>query len=189
MKNIQQLTFILMKTFDLNIKNRIRIHINIIMFFNVFCKTQLILIFDIHKFLLCLRIICIFFKAFDKRKIRDPFICSNLFCNPGSKKRITVKKESSLCDSVCLIIELLRHHFIEIFKLTLFQDFCMKTCNTIDGKSCYNSHICHSYLTFIKHRHVANLAVVVRITFFNLNEESTIDFLNDLINSWEQTHK
>ena len=72
MKDIQQLTFVLMKTFYLYIKDGIRININSIVLFDIFCKTYFILVFDLKKLLLYFFIICIRRKFPDLGKVCDP---------------------------------------------------------------------------------------------------------------------
>ena len=47
MKNVHKLAFVLMQTFYLYIKDRTRIYFNSVVFFDIRCKTQLVLIFDI----------------------------------------------------------------------------------------------------------------------------------------------
>ena len=56
-QNIQQLTLIFVKSLDLHIKDGRRIHIDSIIFFDIFCKAYLVLIFDLHKFFSCALII------------------------------------------------------------------------------------------------------------------------------------
>ena len=38
-----------------------------------------------------------------------------MLCDPVCKEWICVEQETSLSDTVCLVIEFLRHHFIEVF--------------------------------------------------------------------------
>ena len=87
MKDIQQLTFVLMKTFYLYIKDGIRININSIVLFDIFCKTYFILVFDLKKLLLYFFIICIRRKFPDLGKVCDPAF-SHMCCHPVSQKRV-----------------------------------------------------------------------------------------------------
>ena len=64
MKNIKKLSLIFMKSLNLDIKNRIRVNINSIMLFYIFCKANLIFILNLHKLLLAFCIINIYFKLF-----------------------------------------------------------------------------------------------------------------------------
>ena len=100
-----------------------------------------------------------------------------------------MKQETSLSDTVCLVVELLRHHLIEIMQFSFFQNLCMQSGYTIDREACNDRHIRHTYLTFIENRHIADLIILVRILLFNLDQETTVNFFHDLINSRQQTHK
>ena len=64
MQNVHQLTFVLMQTFYLYIKDRARIYFDTIVLLDVFCQTQFVLIFNLHEFLLCFQIIYIYSKFF-----------------------------------------------------------------------------------------------------------------------------
>ena len=69
MQNVHQLTLVLMETFYLYIEDGSRIYIDAVVLFDVFCQTNLVLILDVHKFLLRLRIVHINFHLVDLRKI------------------------------------------------------------------------------------------------------------------------
>ena len=114
MKNVHKLAFVLMQTFYLNIKNGVRIYINAVMLFDVFCQANFIFVFNLHKFLLCLCIICKLSDLFDLRKVSNPAI-SGILSYPVSQKRISMKQETTLCNTVRLIVELLRSHLVEVF--------------------------------------------------------------------------
>lgn len=49
-----------------------------------------------------------------QQQICNP-VWSDVVCNPCSKILISMKKETSLGDTVCLVVKFLRHHLIEIF--------------------------------------------------------------------------
>ena len=108
-----------MKPFYLYIKDGVGIHVDSVVFFNVFGETQLVLVFDLHKFLLSLGIIHVFFKARDPGQIGYPAVAAQLFGDPVSQKRIAVKEETPLGDAVGLVVELLRHHLIEMLQFLI----------------------------------------------------------------------
>ena len=114
MKNIHQLALVLVKTLYLNVEDGTRVHIDSVVFLNVFCQANLVLVLDVHKLLLALRIIRIDRKAVNMRQIGNPLI-PDLSRHPLSQQRIAVKQEPSLGYSVCLVVELLRHHLVEVF--------------------------------------------------------------------------
>ena len=89
MQNVEQLTFVFMQTFYLHIKDRTWIYFDTIMLFDIFCKTQFILVFDIYELLLCFLISCINRQLFNMGKICDPVI-SDMLTYPVCKQWITM---------------------------------------------------------------------------------------------------
>ena len=130
MQDIKQLSLIFMKSLNLNIKYRIRINIYSIILLDVFSKTKFILVLNIHKLLLILLIVHKCFQFAYLFEVRNPFF-TYLGIKPLCKKRITMSKESSLSNTICLIVELLWIHFIEILQFSLLKNLGMKSCNTI----------------------------------------------------------
>ena len=118
MKDVKKLSLVLMKSLNLYIKDRTRIYIDTVVLLNVLGKTYLVLVLNIHEFLLSLLIISINLKLVNLRKVCNPVI-TNMSCYPVSKKRVTVKKESSLCNTISLVVELIREHLIEVFKFLI----------------------------------------------------------------------
>ena len=103
-----------MKSLNLYIEDRTRIYIDTVVLSDVFCQTQFVLVFDVHELLLCFFIIHINFQFGDLSQICDPFI-TDMLGYPVCQQRVCMKQETSLCDTVCLVVEFLRHHLIEVF--------------------------------------------------------------------------
>ena len=114
MQNIQKLSLVLMKSLNLYIKDGTRIYFDAIVLFNIFCQAYLILVFNVHKFLLTFFVIYIDRQFINLGKVCNPVI-PDLICNPGCQFWISMKQESSLGDAICFVVELLRHHLVEIF--------------------------------------------------------------------------
>ena len=186
MKDIQKLTFVLMKSLNLNIKDRTRIYLYSIMFQNIFCQTYFVLIFDVHEFLLSFFIININFQFTDLRQICDPFR-SDMISYPVCKKLISMKKETSLSNTVCFVVEFLRHHFIEIFQFLFFQDLSMKSCNTVYRIACNDCKVSHLNLSIIENSHVFDLVVISRIFRLNIKNKTTVDLFDDLVYTRKQS--
>ena len=102
-----------METLYLHIKHGSGIHINAVMLFNISCKAHLVLVFNVHELLPAPGVFCIDCQAVNMRQIGDP-VAADLFRNPISQKRISMKKEPSLGDAVGLVVEFFRHHLIEV---------------------------------------------------------------------------
>ena len=84
-----------MQSLNLYIKDRIRIDFDTIVLLDIFCQTDLILLFDLQKFLLCFRIGCIFCQILDLRKTCDP-VFSDMLCYPVCKQWISMCKENKI---------------------------------------------------------------------------------------------
>ena len=188
MQNVHQLTFVFMETFYLYIKDRIRIYFNTIVLQNVFCKTYFILVFDIHEFLLCFLIICINFQFGKLFKVCNPFI-SDMIGDPVCQKRVCMKQETSLCNTVCLIVEFLRIHFVEISQFLFLQDICMESCNTVHRVTACDCQMGHLNLSIIDDRHLADFFLISRIFCRDFSNKSAVDFFNNLIYTRKQFGK
>ena len=103
-----------MKPFHLDVEDGSRIHVDSIVLLDILCQAQLIMILDVHKLLLAFLIVRVDFQFSNLRQVCDP-LASNLICHPGGQLRISVKQETSLGNAVGLVVELLRHHLVEIF--------------------------------------------------------------------------
>ena len=113
-KDVHKLAFVLMKSLNLYVKDGVRIYFDSVVLQNVLSKTYFVTVFDVHEFLLCLLVICINFQFCKFWKVGNPAI-TNMLCNPVCQKWVSVKQETSLGNTVGLIVEFFRIHFIEIF--------------------------------------------------------------------------
>ena len=137
------------------------------MFQNVLCQTYFILILDLHKLLLRLLVVRINLQLGKPWKIRDPLI-PDMFRHPVRKKRIPVEQETPLGNPVGLVVKLLGHHFIEILKFLLFQDFRVEPCNTVYGITGSDRKVGHLHLPVINDRHFTDLLLISGIQFLYL---------------------
>ena len=175
-----------MQSLYLHVKNRIRINVNTIVLFNIFCKTHLVLALNLHKILLCRRAVSVLRNPLNHRKVHNP-ILANLIGNPVRKQRICMKKETSLRNAVCLIIELRREHLVEVLQLLVFQDFRMKPCHTVYTVSCNNCQMRHLHLTVGYNCHFLNLVSRLMVSVYNIEQETAVNLFNNLINSRKQS--
>ena len=107
-----------MQTLYLYVEDGLRVNNDTVVLLNVLRQTQLVLILDLHKFLLRLCVTCKLLQLCDLGQIRDPAVPS-LGGHPFSQQRIAVQQESSLGNTVCLVVEALREHLVEILQLLL----------------------------------------------------------------------
>ncbi len=190
MQDIEKLSLILMQPLDLYIEDRARIDLHSVVFLDILGQTHLILIFDSHELLSGLLIISGRTYLADTAKIRYPFF-SDPLSHPVGKQRIGMQKESSLCDTISLVIKLLREHLIEVLKLLILKYLGMKPCHTVDGISGHNSKMCHLDLSVIYDSHLADLLIrktcLTRIFLLYLYYETSVDLLHYLIDTGQKS--
>ena len=186
MKNVHELSLVLVQSLDLHVKDGIRVYGHIVVLFDIFCQTHLVLALDLHELFLCHRIIDILHQPFDHRKVYNP-VLSYLLSHPVREQRIAVKQETSLCDAVCLVVELLREHLVKVSELLILENLCVKSCHavyTVSGNDC---HVCHLNLTICNDCHLLNLVSRFWISVDNIHQEPAVDLLHDLIDSGKQS--
>ena len=171
MKDVHQLSLILMKPLHLHVKDGSGIYFNAVVLFDVFCQTEFILIFDIHKLLLRFFVVRVNLHLADLGKIRDPLV-SDMVGNPVGQKRIAVKQESSLGNPVRLVVELPGHHLIEVFQFLLFQNLRVESRDAVYRITGCNRQVRHFYLSVIDDGHLAHFLLISGI--FLLDTQSGI---------------
>ena len=97
-KKIIKLTFVLMKSLNLDIEDRVRVNLNTIVLQDIFCKTLFVLELDGHELLKSLLIVCVNLKLGKLGKICDP-VRSDLVCYPVSQKRVSMSTNVSFLTS------------------------------------------------------------------------------------------
>ena len=108
-----------METLYLYVKDGSRIHFDAVVLQDIFCQTLFISIFNVHELFQGLFVICPLFQSGHQGQVCRPVLGSDLLCYPLSQKRIAVHQEPSLGNTIGLVIKLLRHHLVEIFKLLI----------------------------------------------------------------------
>ena len=119
-KRIQLLPLILMETFYLDIKNRIRADLNLLCIFQICAQCFFVFVFDLQKLFKNVFVIFVLQQFFQFGSILLVALSDGLiqeFC----QKRITVKKPAPECNTVCLVIELLRINLIKIIQLRVLS--------------------------------------------------------------------
>ena len=185
MENIQQLALILVETLYLYVKDRSRVHGDSVMLLDIFCQAYLVLVLDIHEFLLSLLIVRVDFQFGNLRQICDPLI-SDMGCHPVSQQRISMKQETALCNSVGLVVKFFRHHLIEILQLLMLENLGMQSCHAVYGIACSDSQMSHLYLAVIDNRHLADFFLIARVFLLDLDHKAAVDLFDDLIYTGKQ---
>ena len=182
-QDIQELSLVLMQTLDLNVEDRVRIDIHAVMLVDIVRKALLVAQLNAHELLLRLLVVDEETKLRNLGEICDPLL-ADLVGDPGSKLRIAVEQESSLCDTIRLIAEFLRHHVIEILQNVLLKDLRVKRCNAVDRMAADDREIRHADLTVIDDAHIFELFTpAVRIFLAHFIFKAAVDLLRDLVDT------
>ena len=185
-KDIEQLSLVLVKPLDLHVKYGIRINRDAIMLLDIFCQTHFVLALDLHKFFLRCRIVRIFCDAVDHRQIHDP-VLAHLLCHPVCKQRVGMKQETPLCDTVCLVVELPREHLVEVLQFLILEDLCVEPCHTVHAVAGNDRHMRHLHLAVRDDRHLLDLVGGLGISVHDVQQEPAVDLLHDLVDPREQS--
>ena len=175
-----------MKSLNLYIEDRAGIYFDSVVLQDVLCQTHLVLVFDVHKLLLCLLVVRIDLELMDLRKICDPVV-THMRCHPVCQQRIRMQQETSLCDAVCLVVEFLGHHLVEIFEFLMLQDLRVQSCHAVDRITGCDREMRHLNLPVVDDRHLADLFLIARIHLLDPCHKSAVDLLNDLIYTGKQS--
>ncbi len=156
------------------------------MLFDIFGKTHLILVLDIHELMLRLLVVCVDRQPFHSGQIRNPLV-SYMSRHPFRQKRIAMKQEASLGNSVSFVVEFLRHHLVEILQLLILQNLRVKPCYTIDRIAGSDGQMSHLHLAVHDDGHLLHFVIIVRIFLLDLNNKSPVDLFYDLVNTRKQS--
>ena len=173
MQDVEELSLVLVETFYLHVENGARVNIDPVVLFDIFRKADFVLVFDLHELASRRLVLYVRFQLRDLGQVRDPAV-ADLICDPVCEKRVAVCKETSLGDSVCLVVELLRHHLIEVSELLRLQDVRVEPCHAVYGEACDDRHIRHAHLAVHKDRHLLHLVLIARIHLADFDEEPAV---------------
>ena len=185
MQDIQQLSFIFMQTLHLNIKNGIRIDINPLCFLDILRQCNFVFLLDCRKSAAEGGILCIRHQLFQLIQIGNPTLADG-FGNQLCQLRIGMEQPSSLGNAVCFVIEFFGIQLIKIMQLLLFQNFRMQCRYPVDRMTPDDCQKCHANLPICNDCHFSDFIGIVPIFFRQLQNETAVDFLHNLINTREQ---
>ena len=65
----------------------------------------------------------------------------------------------------------------------MFEDLRVQSRNTVHGIACRDRQMSHLYLSVVYDRHLADLLLITRIFALDLDDESAVDLLHDLVDT------
>ena len=177
---VHLLTLVLMKSLNLYIKDRILIYVNVLCLLKVILENDLVLLLDIHDLAKDCIIIIELSKVIQLLCILLVAVTDKL-CDISCKLLVAVEKPSSECDTICLVVELLRIDLVEVVQLRILEDLCVKVCNTIYTVAVVYINVCHVHSLIL----VDDIYALILISVANL----LVQFLDDRNKLWNDLLK
>ena len=118
-----------MKTLNLNIEDEVRVELYAIMLCDVISKLLLLLKLNSVE-LLNEVFINLVIKLRKLIKISYP-LCANLIRDKFRKLWVAESKPTTLCNTICLVLESFWIDSIPILENIVLEDFCMNPSNTV----------------------------------------------------------
>ena len=175
-----------MQTLDLYVKDRAGINFDSVVLKDVVGKTDLILVLDVEEFLPGLLVIRIDSEFFHAGQVGDPLV-ADVIGNPVCQQRVAVQQETSLGNTVGLVVELLGEHLVEVLQLAVLEDLGVQACNAVDRIACHDGHVCHADHSVVDDTHAADLFVHIYagivIGLVDLGLKAAVDLLDDAVDT------
>ena len=141
---VELLTFVLVETFYLDIEDRIRAHFQPLSLAQVSAEIFFILMFDLKQLLKNFIVIFVCKKFL---KLCGIFLIalSDRLVQQSGQTRIAVDEPAAECDTVCLVVELLRINLVEVVQLRVLEDLCVQSSNAVYAESVMDIDVCHMH--------------------------------------------
>ena len=141
-QSVHLLTLVLMKTFYLNVKDGILIHMKILCLIEITFQRSLVVLFDLFQPLQHLCVILILQKLLKLHRI---FLIStsDQALDVVCQLMIAVDQPAAESNSVGLVVELLRIDIIKRFQLRILQDLRVQRGNAVDRETIVDIHMRH----------------------------------------------
>ena len=177
---VQLLTFVLVETFYLNIKDRIRAHFQSLSLAQVSAEVFFVLVLDLKQLVKNFVIIFVRQKFL---KLCGIFLIpfSDCLVQQGSQTRIAVDEPAAECDSVCLVVELLRINLVEVVQLRVLEDLCVQRSNTVYAESVVDVDVRHMHCVITVNN--CNALILVFSSYFVIQH---LDDRHELRNNFLQ---
>ena len=181
-QDIEELAFVLVQSFDLNVKQRRRVDFYTAVGDEPFRQTPLVGLLDVAPLSLQGRILGEWQQLLQVLQIAQPRITDA----GGDERRkigIALEKPTSWGDTIRLVVELLGHQLGEVREDTLAQNAGVQLGDTVDRKTADDGQVGHAHPFFLAlsdERHATDPAGIVTIASTNVVEKTLIDFEDDL---------
>ena len=179
-------TFVLVYPLHLHIIDGVRVNLQTVFVQNIFCQTNLVEVFDLHKLLQGLFIIRVNSHSFDPGEIRYPG-WADIAGDPPGQNPVSFQKKAAVSHTVGLIIELVRHDLIEVAEEPGLEDRRMKLGNTVHGEGGNKAEIGHPDLVVMDDPHPVRPVEITGEHHIDVSDEAPVDLHDDLVDTRQQT--
>ena len=94
-----------------------------------------------------------------------------------------MKQEAALCDTVRLVVELVREVLSELLKRLSLEDLGVQARNAVYRETADDREVRHTYLSVVNDRHLLDHVIIAGIGDLDLTDETSVDLLNNLVNT------
>ena len=141
-QSVHLLALVLMKTLDLDIKDRFWIDFHTLGFLQVTSQFTLVMSLDAFQFFFNICGASEFQQAFELSCVMVPVAAQQLI-QIMRQTWVGMHEPAAESNTVGLVIEFFRVDIVEGLELRVFQDFCMQSGNPIDTVSVVDIHVSH----------------------------------------------
>ncbi|KNC22834.1 hypothetical protein FF38_08040 [Lucilia cuprina] len=179
---VQQLTFVLVNTLDLDVKHRGRVDLHTIILLQNLSQLQFVFLLNAGNVALEVGVLSPLLQSNQLIQMYGPFV-ANLFADQIRQARVAEQQPTTRSNTVGLVLELVGLHLVEQTEKIILQDLGVNSGYTVDGMGTNNGQMSHvnAFLTiFFNQRHAAHTIHVTGIEFLNIFHVQEVNVIDNL---------
>ena len=142
-----------MKSFYLNVKDRISVENNAVLILYILCKTLLVVKLDLCKSVKNVLVVLEYSKLRKLSSILEEAV-AYLLAKKICQTLVRLLKPSSVCDTVCNVLELCWCVKILVLECFFLDDLRVYLCNTVYAVASVYAKCSHFHLVVLNDRHM-----------------------------------
>ena len=181
-QGVEQLAFILMEAFNLNVEDGLGRDFHFLAGEEVFCQVRFVGQLDGGKLLDEGAVVGEVFKLSQVLQVRNPR-SADMFGNECGQAWVARQEPTSGSDAVGFVVKALREHFCKVRQHGFLEQVRVQGCNAINAMGADDgqvSHANHLLMAFFHQGHARKPCCVEGIAKLNLSQEAVVDLINNL---------
>ena len=122
-----------MDSLNLNVENRIRVNLNVIVFLDVFGKSHFANMFNLAEFFQNFGIVNRLVEKVKLFRMTVPNSAADCLVDKSGKFRVRAHQPAAVSDTVRLVVEHTRPIFVKVVQCRRFQNVGVDSCNAVHG--------------------------------------------------------